>query len=138
MANVSSLVTSNGGYETAVAIPAGATSQAAAIALPAVGSAAQLPGFLPGAVNILTTVPATTGLVLPVTSQPGVVITVVNTIATATSVFPPLGGKIAAAGSAGTVNAAVALAISGIAVFISCGVQANGAGLAGVDFVRII
>jgi hypothetical protein len=121
MANVSSPVQFVGGAEKSVTVPASLTTQALAIAS----------GTLSGGLNVLTTVNATSGMALPVLPAGSIVI-VTNTVATATTIYPPLGGTISAIASAGTLNAGVTLAASGQAVFIAVG-SANGA-----DFHRAV
>ena len=121
MANVSNPVQFIGGLEAAVTVVAAANTQALAVSL----------NTLPGGVNVLTTVPATTAVALPVTPA-GTVIVVANSVATATAVFPPTAaGRIYGAGAVPAAGASVALTASGSGTFISTG-SANG------DYVRIV
>jgi hypothetical protein len=122
MANVSSLVSAYGGRETGLTVTQTTDTQAAAIA-----------GFtLPGMTNTITTMAASSMGALP-TLPAGSIVVVTSTVAINTlKIYPPVGGTIQAAGTAGTVNAAVTMAALGSAVFIATG--SNG----GTDFFRIV
>jgi len=122
MANVSSPVQSIGGRETALTVTQTTDTQAAAIT-----------GFtLPGAVNVITTMAASSMGALPVLPA-GTMVVVTSTVATNTlKIYPPVGGTIQATNAAGTVNAAVTMAAQGLAVFMATG--SNN----GTDFFRLI
>lgn len=149
MANVSSITTSNGGFEPAVTVTTGFTTNAlaaASVAGPVTAGVTpgitQLQGILPGAVNYLTTVAATSGMNLPVTAQAGVLFVVVNTSVTPTTIYPPVGGFITSAGATLAVNTGVALAAAGTQMYVSCGVRSATAPAtsapAGTEFVRVV
>lgn len=122
MANTSSPVQFVGGRETGLTITNTTDTQAAAIANQT----------LPGGVNVITTMAASSMAALPVLPA-GSMVVVTSTVATNTlKIYPPVGGTISATNSAGTANAAVTMAAQGQAVFIATG--SNG----GADFHRVI
>lgn len=122
MANTSSPVQFIGGRETGLTITNTTDTQAAAIANQT----------LPGGVNVITTMAASSMAALPVLPA-GSMVVVTSTVATNTlKVYPPVGGTIQATNSAGTANAAVTMAAQGLAVFLATG--SNG----GADFFRVI
>jgi len=131
MADVSSLTTSVGGYESVPIAPTG-IDQATALAL---GTNA---GVLDGAINFVYGGDVV-AVVLPLIVQPGSFVTVTNLSELYDLwVFPQLGGKIAVSGTEGVVDASDTVAEVTTATYMSCGMQANGKGIPGVDFIRIV
>ena len=123
MANTSSPVQFIGGAEKALTITNTTDTQVAAIANQT----------LPGGLNLITTMAASSMAALPVLPAGSIVI-VTSTVATNTlKIYPPVGGTITAINSAGTLNAAITMAAQGTAVLI-----ATGGGVANADFHRIV
>lgn len=103
MANFSAPMLSIGGFEASITAAGSTIADAAA---------------LPGAVNIITTAAASTGVILPDLKGPVCVVAVVNKGASTVSVYPPT-----AAGTinGGTAGAAVTLATTKAGIFFSTG-----------------
>lgn len=103
MANVSAPMLSVGGFESAITAAGSTIADAAS---------------LPGAVNIITTAAASTGVLLPDLKGPVCVVAVVNKGANTVNVYPPTSTGTINNGSAG---AAVTLATNKAGVFFSTG-----------------
>lgn len=123
MPAVSNPVSFVGGSERTVTITNTVNTQAAAIANQT----------LTGGLNFVTVMAASGMAALP-TLPAGSIVIVTSSVATNTlAIFPPVGGTITAINAAGTLNASVAMAAQGHAVFI-----ATGGGVANADFHRLV